>query len=70
MKKTGIFIILVGTGLIIFTIFSSLTKDNSDDVKRVDQGKNPPRNLNWFPMIGIGVLGIGALVLKHANEKY
>jgi succinate dehydrogenase hydrophobic anchor subunit len=69
MKKTGIFIVILGIGLIIFTISSSFTHYKTIDLIQVETSKNKQENLNWFPMIGIAALGIGAVVLKYSFEK-
>jgi hypothetical protein len=69
MKKVGIFIIVIGLGIIVFTIFSSFTKEKIAEPKQVEMDKNKQRELNWYPLIGIGALGIGAVILKLASEK-
>ena len=69
MKKAGIFIILLGLGLTIFTAFTFFTKEKVVDIGKVEITRNKPHNLNWSPLIGIAVMGIGGIVLWQSNKK-
>jgi hypothetical protein len=66
MKRIGIFIILLGIGLIIFTTFTSFTKEKLVDIENTKINKNIPQKFRWYPMLGIGIIGIGALVLHKS----
>ena len=67
MRKAGIFIIIVGIGLIVFTIFTSFTKDKVIDTEQIKISKNKLQNLNWYPLVAIATLGIGAVVLGRSS---
>ena len=67
MKKAGIFIILLGVGFIIFTIFTSSTKEQVVNVENTKIVKNTPHKFRWYPLLGIGIIGIGALVLHKSS---
>jgi hypothetical protein len=69
MKKAGIFIILLGLGLTIFTAFTFFTKEKVVDIGKVEITRNKPHHLNWSPLIGIAVMGIGGVVLWQSSKK-
>jgi hypothetical protein len=69
MKKTGILIILIGLGLTIFTAVTFFTREKVVDIGKVEIIANKPHHLNWSPLVGIAVMGIGGLVLLTSNKK-
>ncbi|MFH1003990.1 MAG: hypothetical protein V1781_00590 [Bacteroidota bacterium] len=69
MKKAGIFIILIGLGLTIFTAITFFTREKVVDIGQVHITANKPHHLSWSPLIGIAVMGIGGVVLLLSPEK-
>jgi hypothetical protein len=69
MKKAGILVILLGLGLTFFTAFTFFTKEKVIDIGKVEITRNKPHYLNWSPIIGIVVIGIGGIVLWQSYKK-
>jgi uncharacterized membrane protein YidH (DUF202 family) len=69
MKNAGIFIIIVGLGLTIYTAFTFFTKEKVVDFGKVEITRNKPHHLNWSPLIGIAVMGVGGVVLLVSSKK-
>jgi hypothetical protein len=69
MKTTGIVIILIGLALTIFTAFTFFTKEKVVDIGKIEITRNKPHYLNWSPLIGMAVMGIGGVVLWRASKK-
>jgi len=69
MKTTGIVIIVIGLLLTIFTAFTYFTKEKIVDIGKVEITRNKPHNLNWSPLIGVAVIGIGGVVLWRSGKK-
>lgn len=69
MKKAGIFIVLVGLGLTIFTAFTFFTREKIVEIGKVEITRNKPHHLNWSPLIGIAVMGIGGVFLLYSYKK-
>lgn len=67
MKKAGVFIIIVGIGLMIFTTFSFFTKEKEINIAQVEIAENKLVNINWYPLIGLAVLGIGSIILGRSS---
>jgi len=65
MKKAGIFIILIGLVLTIITAFTFFTREKVINLGKVEITRNKPHNLEWSPMIGIAVMGIGEVPLNR-----
>jgi len=69
MKTTGIVIIVIGLLLTIFTAFTYFTKEKVVDFGKVEITRNKPHNLNWSPLIGIAVIGVGGIILWRSGKK-
>jgi LPXTG-motif cell wall-anchored protein len=69
MKITGISILLIGLVITIFTAFTFFTKEKVVDLGAVEITRDKPHHLNWSPLIGIAVMGIGGFVLWRSNKK-
>jgi hypothetical protein len=69
MKKIGMIILLVGLGLTLFTTITYFTKEKVVDLGKVEITRNKPHRINWSPLIGVAVIGIGGVVLWQANKK-
>ncbi len=69
MKIAGIIIILVGLVLTIYTTFTFFTKEKVVDFGNVEITRNEPHHINWSPLIGIAVMGIGGVVLWQSSKK-
>jgi hypothetical protein len=69
MKKIAILIIAVGLILTIFTAFTYFTREKVVDIGEVEITRSKPHDLNWSPLIGIAIMGIGGAVLLLSNKK-
>jgi hypothetical protein len=69
MKKVGIFIMIIGLGLTIFTAFTVFTREKVIDIGEVQITRNKPHHLNWSPLIGIAVMGIGGVIFWQSPKK-
>jgi len=69
MKTTGIFIIILGLGLTIFTAFTFFTKEKVVDIGKIEISADKPHRIKWSPLIGIAVMAVGGIVLWRSNKK-
>ncbi len=69
MKNAGIFIIVIGLLLTIFTAFTFFTKEKVVDIGKVEITADKPHHLNWSPLIGVAVMVIGGVVLWQSSKK-
>jgi len=69
MKKAGIIIIIIGLVLTIFTAVTFFTKEKVVDLGTVEITRNKRHYLNWSPLIGIAVMGVGGVVLLVSSKK-
>lgn len=69
MKKVGIVIILIGLALTIFTTVTFFTREKVVDLGKVEITKNKPHRVNWSPLIGVAVMGIGGIVYWASYKK-
>jgi hypothetical protein len=69
MKITGILILLLGLGLTIFTAFTIFTKEKVVDIGKIEITRDKPHHLNWSPLIGIAVMGVGGTILWWSSKK-
>ncbi|MBN1926571.1 MAG: hypothetical protein JW798_12125 [Prolixibacteraceae bacterium] len=69
MKATGFILIIIGLALTIFTTFKFFTKEKVADLGVVEITTEKPHVLNWSPLIGIAVMGVGGGFLWLASRK-
>jgi hypothetical protein len=60
MKKAGIAVMILGLIMTIFTAFTFFTREKVVDIGDVHISRKKPHNLNWSPVIGLAVIGVGA----------
>ena len=69
MKTTGIALLIIGLLLTIFTAFKFFTKEKVVDIGKVEITADKGHNVSWSPLIGIGVMAIGGVVLWSATKR-
>jgi hypothetical protein len=69
MKKYAIFLIIIGLVLTIFTAVTIFTREKVVDFGGVVLTANKPHHLNWSPLVGIGVMVVGGVVLLISSKK-
>lgn len=69
MKKLGMIILIVGLGLTIFTAFTFFTKEKVVDIGNLEITKDKPHRLTWSPLIGLGVMAIGGIIVWDPLKK-
>jgi hypothetical protein len=69
MRKAGFSILLLGLILTIFTAFTFFTREKVVDIGSLKITANKPHHLSWSPLIGIGVMGAGGVVLLMSPKK-
>ncbi len=69
MKKTGIFIIILGLMLTVFTTVTFFTRGRVAKIGDVSIIANKRHHLKWSPLVGIAVMGIGGVVLWMSPKK-
>jgi uncharacterized membrane protein YidH (DUF202 family) len=69
MRKAGIFIIIVGLALTIFTAFKFFTKEKVVDLGKVQITRDKPHSISWSPLFGVAVMVIGGVMLILPSKK-
>ena len=69
MKKLGIFIVLLGLGLTVFTTVTFFTKEKVVDIGTIEITKDKPHDINWSPFVGIAVMAIGGFMIVKGKKK-
>jgi hypothetical protein len=69
MRKTGLLIIIIGFGLIILTVFTIFTRESVAKIGDFQITRNQPYHLNWSPLIGVAIMGIGGIVTIIPSKK-
>ena len=69
MKKVGIIIIVIGFALTIFTAITYFTKEKVVDIGKIEITANKAHHLNWSPLIGIAVMGLGGVFFWQGSKK-
>jgi hypothetical protein len=69
MKAAGIVLIFIGLLLTIFTAVKFFTKEKVVDFGKVEISRDKPVSLNWSPVLGVVLIGIGGIVVWQASRK-
>ena len=69
MKTIAIILIIAGFALTAFTSVKFFTREKVVDIGTVEITRNKPHNLQWSPLIGIGVLAVGGIILLVSEQK-
>lgn len=69
MKKLGIIIFAIGFGLTIFNTFQFFTKEKIVDLGVVEITREKPHSISWSPLIGVGIMALGGVLLWKASNK-
>jgi hypothetical protein len=69
MKKAAIAIIVVGLALTLFTALTVFTKEKVVEIGDVKISRNKPHHLSWSPLIGVGVMAFGGILLLVPPKK-
>ncbi|MDQ1296709.1 MAG: hypothetical protein QG611_688 [Bacteroidota bacterium] len=69
MKKNGIFIIILGVVLTIFTTITFFTRERVAKIGDVSITANKRHHLKWSPLVGIAVMGLGGVMLWMSPKK-
>lgn len=69
MKATGIVLLIIGLLLTIFTSFKFFTKEEVVDVGKIEITADKGHRVGWSPLIGIGVMVIGGVVLWSGSKR-
>lgn len=69
MKKAGIFIVILGFALTIFTAITFFTREKVVDIGSLKITSSTPHHMSWSPFIGIAVMVVGGVVLLVSSKK-
>ncbi|MGA2407198.1 MAG: hypothetical protein ABSF81_10675 [Bacteroidales bacterium] len=69
MKKAGIFIIILGLALTIFSAVTFFTREKVVDIGSLKITANKAHHLSWSPLIGIAIMGVGGVVVLMSPKK-
>jgi divalent metal cation (Fe/Co/Zn/Cd) transporter len=69
MKKAGIFIIILGLALTIFSAVTFFTREKVVDIGSLKITANKAHHFSWSPLIGIAIMGVGGVVVLMSPKK-
>ena len=69
MRKIGIIIIIIGLGLTLFSAFTFFSKEKVVEIGKLEITRDKPHHLNWSPLIGIAIMGVGGVFLWRSYKK-
>jgi hypothetical protein len=69
MKTTGIALLVIGLVMTLFTTFKYFTKEKVIDIGKVEITADKGHNVSWSPLIGIGIMIVGGVVIYSASKK-
>ncbi len=68
MKTLGILLIIIGSVMSIITAINYSTREKVVDIGNLNITHDKPQQLNWSPIVGVVVIGIGGLILWKSKN--
>lgn len=69
MKKAGIFIMIAGLVMTIFTAFTFFTREKVVDIGSLEITADKPHHVRWSPLIGIATMAAGGIIFFIPQKK-
>jgi len=69
MKVAGLFILIIGIVLTVFTAFKFFTKEKIVDLGAVEISRDVPHYFSWSPALGIVAIIIGGAIVWQSSKK-
>jgi Na+-transporting NADH:ubiquinone oxidoreductase subunit NqrF len=69
MKKAGLYLMVLGLLLTVFTAVTIFTRKKVVDMGDLKISVNQPHHLNWSPMIGVGIILCGGVIFLLTPRK-
>ncbi len=69
MKGLGIFLIIAGLVLTLVTGFKFFTKEKIVDIGSIEVSADKPHSVNWSPILGIGIMVVGGILVIAGKRK-
>lgn len=68
MKTLGIALVIAGVLMTVITAVNFSTKEEVVDIGNLNITHDKPHHLNWSPIVGVVVIGIGGLILWKSKK--
>ena len=69
MKATGIVLLVIGLLMTLVTTFKFFTREKVVDLGKIEISADKPHDYSWSPIIGIGIMCVGGIVLWTGSRK-
>lgn len=69
MKRSGIFILILGVVITIVTGFRFITREKVLDLGEIEITANRSHLVSWSPLIGLGIVVVGGVLYILGNKK-
>jgi uncharacterized membrane protein YidH (DUF202 family) len=69
MKRAGLVLVIIGALLTIFSTVTFFTKEKVVDIGKLEITADKPHRITWSPLIGIGVLVVGGVVMLASKNR-
>ena len=69
MKRAGLVLVIIGALLTIFSTVTFFTKEKVVDIGKLEITADKPHRITWSPLIGIGVLVVGGVVMLVSKNR-
>ncbi len=68
MRALGMVLLIIGVVMTIITAVNYTTKEEVVDIGNLNITHDKPQQLNWSPIVGIVVIGIGGLIVWKSKK--
>lgn len=68
MKKTSVYILILGIAFSIFITIIFFTKDNVDKTRSIELMQKEINLFNWVPLVSYVLVVIGLIILQQSDK--
>lgn len=68
MKATGIALIVIGLVFTLITGVKYFTREKVVDIGSLKISASVPHRVNWSPLVGVGIMTAGGLILVFGKK--
>jgi hypothetical protein len=69
MKRAGLVLLAIGLVITLITGFSFMTREKVVDIGELEISANKRHSLNWSPLVGVGVMAVGLVIILLGPKK-
>ncbi|HLP71642.1 MAG TPA: hypothetical protein VK155_01995 [Bacteroidales bacterium] len=69
MRTLGIVLVIIGLILTLVTGLKFFTREKVVDLGKIEVSADKPHSVNWSPILGVGIMVVGGILIVADKRK-